>query len=67
MNTSARKEKSPPLEIHDEVPEEFIVVHNKCFMTHGCELIKQVLKLEKIFEHPILPKPTIWEQSQHSG
>jgi len=45
-----KKEKTPPLEIHDEIQEDFIVIHNKHFTKHGGQVIKQVSKLERIFE-----------------
>jgi len=48
-----KKEKTPPLEIRDKVQEDFIVVCNKCLTKHGGQVVKQVSKLEKIFEHII--------------
>jgi hypothetical protein len=36
-------------------------------MKHGGQLIKQVSKLEKIFERPISPKPITQKKSQHIG
>jgi hypothetical protein len=38
------KEKTPPLDIHDEIQEEFVVVHKKHSMKHGGQAIKQVPK-----------------------
>ncbi len=62
-----KKEKTFPLEIHDEVQEEFIVVRKKCLMKHGGQAIKQVSKLERILECPTLLKPITAEKSQHNG
>jgi hypothetical protein len=45
-----KKEKTPPLDIHDEIQEDFIVVHNKHFKKHGGQIVKQVSKLEKILK-----------------
>jgi hypothetical protein len=36
-------------------------------MKYGSQPIKQISKLERIFEHPALPKPIIREKSQHGG
>ncbi len=36
-------------------------------MKHGGQVVKQVLKQERIFEHLASPKPITWEKSQHSG
>ncbi len=36
-------------------------------MKHGGQIVKQVLKQERIFEHLVSPKPITWEKSQHSG
>jgi hypothetical protein len=62
-----KKEKTLPLEIHDEVQEEFIVVRKKRLMKHGGQTIKQVSKLERILKCPALLEPIIVEKSQHSG
>jgi hypothetical protein len=40
-----KKDKTPPLEIRDKVPKEFIVVLKKCLTKHGGQVVKQVLKL----------------------
>jgi hypothetical protein len=56
-----------PLEIRDKVEEDFVVIHKKCFTKHGGQVIKQVSKLERIFEHLALSKPIILDKSQHSG
>jgi hypothetical protein len=45
-----KKEKTLPLEICDEVQEEFVVVCKKHFMKHGGQSVKQVSKLKKILE-----------------
>ncbi len=39
----------------------------KCFTKHGGQVIKQVSKLERIFEHLALSKPITLDKSQHSG
>jgi len=39
------KEKTLPLEIHDKVQEDFIIVCKKRLIKHGGQTIKQVLKL----------------------
>jgi hypothetical protein len=39
-----KKEETPPLEIHDKVQKEFVVVHKKCCTKHGGQPVKQVLK-----------------------
>jgi hypothetical protein len=44
------------LEICDEIEKEFIVVHKKHLMKLGGQLMKQVSKLERVFEHLVLPK-----------
>jgi len=36
-------------------------------MKHGGQPIKQISKLEKIFEHPTSPKPITQKKLQHSG
>ncbi len=48
-----KKEKTPPLEIRDKVQKDFIVVCKKCLTKHGGQVVKQVSKLEKIFERII--------------
>ncbi len=40
--------KSPPLEICNKVPKEFVVIHKKWFTRHGSKPIKQVPKIDKI-------------------
>jgi hypothetical protein len=50
-----KKEKTPPLEICDKIQKEFIVVHKKCLTKHEGQIIKQVSKLKRIFEHLTLP------------
>jgi hypothetical protein len=40
--------KSPPLEICNKVPKEFVVIHKKWFTRHGSQPIKQVPKIDKI-------------------
>jgi hypothetical protein len=62
-----KKEKTPPLEICDKVWKEFVVVHKKCLTKHEGQVVKQVWKPERIFEHPTLPEPIIREKSQHYG
>jgi hypothetical protein len=61
------KEKTPPLEICDEVQEEFIVVHTKRLTKHGSQAVKQVSKLKKIHKHLTLLELITWEKLQHSG
>ncbi len=48
-----KKEKTPPLEIHDKVQEDFIVVYKKCLTKHGGQVVKQVSKPKKILERNI--------------
>jgi hypothetical protein len=55
-----KKEKTPPLEIHDKVQKKFVVVCKKCFMKHGGQTLKQVSKPKTILEHLTLPKPITW-------
>ncbi len=62
-----KKDKTPPLEICNEVQEEFVVVHKKRLTKHGGQAIKLVLKPERIFKCHALPKPIIQEKPQHSG
>jgi hypothetical protein len=62
-----KKEKTPTLEIHNEVLKDFIAVHNKHFTKHGGQVIKQVSKLERIFECTISLECIIQEKSQHIG
>jgi hypothetical protein len=54
-----KKEKTPPLEIHNEFQEDFIVVCKKHLTKHGGQVVKQVSKPERILERIILPKPII--------
>jgi hypothetical protein len=49
-----KKEKTPPLDIHDKVQKEFVVVHKKCLTKHEGQAIKQVSKPKRILEHPTL-------------
>jgi hypothetical protein len=62
-----KKEKASPSQICDEGQEEFVVFHKKCLMKPRGQAIKQVLKLERIFEHLVSPEPIIQEKSQHIG
>jgi hypothetical protein len=62
-----KKEKTPPLEIHNEVQKDFILVRKKCFTEHGGQTIKQVLKLKRILKHTASLEPITWEKLQHSG
>jgi hypothetical protein len=62
-----KKEITPPLEIRDEVQEDFVCVYKKCFTKHGGQAVKQVSKLDKIFECTILLKPITQEKLQHNG
>jgi hypothetical protein len=62
-----KKEKTLPLEVHDEVEKKFVVVHKKYFTKHGGQVVKQVLKPKRILECIASPKPIIWEKLQHSG
>jgi hypothetical protein len=62
-----KKEKTPPLEIHDEVQKDFILVCKKCLTKHGGQAIKQVLKLERIFKCTTSLEPITWEKLQHDG
>jgi hypothetical protein len=62
-----KKEKISPLEIHDEVQKDFVLVYKEHLMKHGGQVVKQVSKPKRIFECTILPKPIIQETSQHSG
>jgi len=62
-----KKEKTPPLEIHDEVQKDFILVCKKCLTEHGGQAIKQVLKLERIFKRTTSLEPITWEKLQHDG
>ncbi len=39
-----KKEKTPPLEIHNKVEEDFVVVHKKRLTKHGGQVVKQVSK-----------------------
>jgi len=39
-----KKEETPPLEIHDKVQKEFVVVHKKCCTKYGGQPVKQVPK-----------------------
>ncbi len=55
------------MEIHDKVQEDFIVVHKKHFTKHGGQVVKQVLKLERILKCIVSPEPIIREKSQHIG
>ncbi len=52
-----KKEKNLPLDIHNEFQEDFVLVHKIHLMEHGGQAIKQVSKLEMIFEHTTSPKP----------
>ncbi len=61
-----KKENTPPLEIRDKVQEDF-VVHKKHFTKHGNQVVKEVLKQEKIFEHTISSEPIIHKKLQHSA
>ncbi len=56
-----------PLKILNEVKDEFIVVHKKQLTKHGGQVVKQVSKLERIFERHASLKPITWEKSQHNG
>ncbi len=38
------KEETAPLEIHDKIQKEFVVVHKKCCTKHGGQPVKQVPK-----------------------
>jgi hypothetical protein len=62
-----KKEKTPPLEIHDEVQEDFIVVHYKHFTKHGGQVVKQVSKLERILKCTRFVETYDSRKSQHSG
>ncbi len=42
-----KKEKTPPLDICEEVQNEFIVVHKKCLTKHGSQIVKQISKQKK--------------------
>jgi len=61
-----KKEKIPPLEIHDEVQEEFVVC-KKHLMKHESSIVKQIVVPKRILEHPILLKLITQEKSQHNG
>jgi hypothetical protein len=39
----------------------------KCFRKHESQVVKQVLKPERIFEHPITLELITQKKSQHSG
>jgi hypothetical protein len=52
-----KKEKNLPLDIHNEFQEDFVLVHKIHLVKHGGQAIKQVSKLEMIFEHTTSPKP----------
>jgi hypothetical protein len=52
-----------PLGICDEVQKDFVVVCKKCFIKHGGQTIKQVLKPKRILEHLDSPKPITWALS----
>jgi hypothetical protein len=56
---NCQKEKTPPLKICDKVQEDFVPFYKKHFTKHGGQVIKQVSKLEKIFERTISSKPII--------
>jgi len=59
--------ENAPLEIHDEVPEEFMVVPKKWFTRQGGQPIKQVLKTNRKLERLASQKTILWEQLQHNG
>ncbi len=56
-----------PLEIHEEVLEEFMFVCKKRLMKHGGQPIKQVLKIDTKLECFASSKIIHQEQSQHIG
>jgi ubiquinone biosynthesis protein Coq4 len=62
-----KQEKTPPLDIHNEVQEEFIVVYKKWFTKHGCQVVKQVSKLERILQRPASLELITHEKLQHIG
>jgi hypothetical protein len=62
-----KKEKTLPLEIHDEIQKDFILVRKKHLTKHGGQVIKRVSKPKRILEHIVSLEPIIWEKSQHSG
>jgi hypothetical protein len=62
-----KKEDTLPLEILNEIQEEIIIVYNKQLTKHGGQVVKQVSKLERIFECCVSLKPITQEKSQHNG
>jgi hypothetical protein len=58
-----KKEKTSPLEICNKVQKTFVVVRKKCLTKHGGQIIKQVLKPERILKHLNLSKPITHEKS----
>jgi len=67
MNTNTRRRKPCPWRFVMKFKKKLLLFEKKCFMKHGGQLIKQVSKLEKIFERPISPKPITQKKSQHIG
>jgi hypothetical protein len=56
-----------PLDICNEVQEDFILVRKKCLSKQGSQTIKQVLKPEKIFKRATSQELITQEKLSHSG
>ncbi len=56
-----------PLEIHNKVQDDFVLVCKNCLVKHGGQAIKHVLKLKRIHERTALSEPIIQEKPQHNG
>jgi hypothetical protein len=52
-----KKEKALPLDIHEKVQEDFVLVRKKYLMKHGHHAVKQVLKPKKILKHIVSLEP----------
>jgi hypothetical protein len=66
MNTNTRRKKPQPWILSTKL-KKIIVICKKHLTKHGDRVIKQVLKLERIFERLVLLKPITRGKSQHNG
>jgi hypothetical protein len=56
-----KKDKTLPLDIHDKVQKDFVLVCNKHLMKHGGQVIKQVSKPKRILECTVSQEAIIRE------
>jgi hypothetical protein len=66
-NTNIRRKKPQPWKFTTKLKRSSLSSIKKHLMKHGGQVIKQVLKPERIFERLVLLKPITQEKSQHNG